>query len=97
MRSAVRTVAIVAVALLLQFPLAVQAAAQSDLVVSTITYSPEQPTVGDEITLSFFVQNQSVVRAGAFDVVMRVGGESHSPVARRPSPVARRPSPTCTG
>jgi len=84
MQSAVRIASIVAVALILQYPLAVQAAAKPDLVVSTINYSPAKPVAGAEITLWIFVQNKGEARAGAFDVRVQVGGESNPPVVHVP-------------
>jgi len=80
MQSAVRIASIVAVALSLQFPLSVQATTKPDLVVSTINSSPAKPMAGAEITLWVFVQNKGDARAGAFDVRVKVGGESNPPV-----------------
>ena len=52
----------------------------ADLVVDSVSHSPEQPTSFDSITVTAWVRNGSSVAASAFDVAFAIGG-GPSPVA----------------
>src|SRR2546430_10828133 len=52
----------------------------ADLVVDSVSHSPEQPTSFDSITVTAWVRNGSSVAASAFDVAFAIGG-GPSPIA----------------
>ena len=58
--------------------------AKPDVVVSLINFSPGSPKVNEEITLWVFVKNLGQARADAFDLRVKVGGESNPPVVQVP-------------
>lgn len=58
--------------------------AKPDLLVSNINFSPGKPTVDAEITLWVYVKNVGQVRADAFNVQVKVGGESNPPILQVP-------------
>lgn len=58
--------------------------AKPDLLVTKINFSPGSPKVNDEITLWVFVKNKGQVRAEAFELRVKVGGESNPPVVQVP-------------
>jgi subtilase family serine protease len=84
MKNVLRLVVVLALAVLIQYPLSAWAAAKADLVVSNINHSPGSPKAGDEVTLWVFVKNQGQAAAGAFGVRVKVGGESNPPVISVP-------------
>src|SRR3989442_12540932 len=53
----------------------------ADLVVDSVTHSPEQPTSLDSITVTAWVRNGTPVAAGAFDVAFAIGGGPSPAVA----------------
>ncbi len=54
-------------------------APQPDLIVQSLTISPEHPTVDDTITLTAVIENQGPGDADASIATLRVGGESVPP------------------
>src|SRR2546430_2687489 len=53
----------------------------ADLVVDSVSHSPEQPTSLDSITVTAWVRNGTPVAAGAFDVAFAIGGGPSPAVA----------------